>query len=186
MGCGFQPSYPFSISSGSYIQIGMRRFLLSAFIVIISVTGCINNQNNKLIGVDCFELPEKHKFNRVNEEELKQYNRLKDSVFKIPHAPLHKVIVGPANKTFVGLYHRNNPDSIAQKLSKNPYKTDQRQDTLGYHYLFRKEQNMAYSFLYNNPKGQMLLFLNISSKPETIKELFTDKAYYPKQLDCGS
>ncbi len=146
--------------------------------------GCNGNQNSKILGVECFENPDSQHFSKIGKQEINQYNLIKDSVFKLPHAPLHKVITAPKHKTFVGLYHNRKPSSVKQKLSESTYRMDQKKDTLGHHFLLKKNERMAYAFFYQNQKEQLLIFLNISKDPDTLKRLFTDSNYYHKQLAC--
>ena len=169
-------------SRGHFSFLFMKTFIC-IFIAFFLLTSCGRN-SKKIIGVECFNTDKKQTFKQITNQNLIHYNTLKDSIFNLPHAPLHKVLSSPNYKTYVGMYYKVSVNAVQDSLSNSAFLIKQRKDTLGYHYLLNNKNRAAYAFLKPSEKASPLIFLKISNDKHILEQLYARENYYAEKLRC--
>jgi hypothetical protein len=153
------------------------------FIVIGILLSFCQRSKPTVMGLPCYNLDSRSKVTTLTQQHLTNYQHLKDTIFKLPHAPIHRCLKGSDHLTYVGLYTDDSLASVKDSLSENPYLIKQRTDTLGFHCMLNNEGEKAYLFLTNGEAGP-LLFLNRGTSDSVAKKAFMNKHYYARRLQC--
>lgn len=135
------------------------------------------------MGLPCYTTDSKTTVHTVTRKYMKNYQHLKDTVFKLPHAPIHRFLKRPNRLTYVGIYTDDSLRYIKDSLSNHNYLTKQRSDSLGFHCMLDKDGKKAYVFLTPGESGP-LLFLNCWKSDSIANRAFMNKQYYATRLAC--
>jgi hypothetical protein len=155
----------------------------SLVVVVIGLLCFCQRSRPTIMGLPCYTAGSKTKVHTVTQTHMKNYQHLKDTVFQLPHAPIHRVLKRPEHLTYVGIYTDDSLASIKDSLSIHSYLTKQRTDSLGFHCMLDNEGQKAYIFITAGKEGP-LLFLNRGKSDTVISNAFMNKQYYAKRLAC--
>ncbi len=136
-----------------------------------------------IMGLPCYQKGEGTKVKKLTNNQMTNYQKLKDSVFRLPHAALHRCLEAPQSQTYVGIYTDDSFKTVQQKFKSHPLIRKQRTDTLGFHGLLRSKGDLGYIFLTKGRAGPVL-FLTQGATSQKTQALFENRNYYASKLEC--
>lgn len=122
-------------------------------------------------------------FKKLNKSAHQHYKNLKDSIYLLPHLPLHKHLRSSGMQTYIGLGYQKSFEDLCDSILNNPNVVDSRQDSIGHHYMLKTKERSAYLMLKNTSKYP-LLFINISEGHQNLNNLFYNKTFYKGRFKC--
>lgn len=163
-------------------MVKFDKYLFS--ILFFSIFLSCQNSDKKIIGLDCFQKGKKQAFQAINNDKMKRYRHLKDSIFKLPHAPLHKSLKGPQTMTFIGIYNNKAYDSLKAQLKGLKSLQRSRLDSLGFHGLLKTSKEEAYVFIKPTDRNP-LLFLVDHNQQGKAQGIFKEEDYFTRKISCN-